>query len=105
MKVERAGMPGNAMPGTPSIWKGSNSPCQWIEVSSSSSLTTWRRTFWPSRRRMSGAGTVPLMPIAWLCRPSIIIIWWATFSVMSSPETVGNGLAMPADTGCAHAGI
>ena len=58
----------------------------------SSSLVTDKRAFCPSRRRTSGAGTVPLMPIAWLCRPSIVIIWCAIRSEMSLPDTVGNGL-------------
>ena len=40
MKVERAAMPGKLTPGTPSIANGTNSPCQWIELSSSSVLVT-----------------------------------------------------------------
>ena len=98
-------MPGKDKPGTPSNWVGTSSPCQWIELSSSRSLTTWSRTFWPSRKRISGAGTVPLMPIALDARPSIIIVWRAILSVMSSPETIGSGAVSPGDTLCAQAGI
>src|SRR3546814_3038647 len=42
--------------------------------------------------------------MAWLSRPSIVIIWWAIRSAMSLPLIVGSGRAIPADTGCAQAG-
>src|SRR3546814_8432353 len=42
--------------------------------------------------------------MAWLARPSMVIIWWAIRSAMSVPLTIGSGRAIPADTGCAQAG-
>jgi hypothetical protein len=65
---------------------------------------TVSRAVWPCLSRTSGAGTVPLMPIARLGLPSIRIVWRAMWRVMSLPDTVGRGAVMPGDTGCAQAG-
>ncbi|MNI29186.1 hypothetical protein D3C73_829940 [compost metagenome] len=83
------------MPGTPSIWNGSRMPCQWIEVSSSSVLVTDRRTFCPSRRRISGAGRVPLTVTAWPVRPPRVKSEWPTVSATSGPCSVGRLGASP----------
>jgi hypothetical protein len=99
VKVLRGPMPGKLTPGTPSYWNGTSRPCQWIEESSSRSFVTDSLTFVPSLRRISGPGTVPLIPIPWLCRPSIVIIWCAIRSGMSVPDTVGSARTSPADTG------
>jgi hypothetical protein len=48
---------------------------------------------------------VPLIPIAFEDRPSILIVRRAIRSVMSSPATVGKGAMIPFETGRAHAGI
>jgi|UPI0003B45253 hypothetical protein len=66
-------MPGKLTPGTPSMSAGTSKPCQWIELLSSSSLTTVKRTTVPCFSRSSGAGTVPLIPIASLLHPSMTI--------------------------------
>jgi hypothetical protein len=47
---------------------------------------------------MSGAGTVPFIPIAFDGRPSIIIVCRAIRSVMSLPDNVGKGAVMPDET-------
>ncbi len=62
-------MPGKLSPGTPSMWKGTSSPCQWIDVSSWSRLVTLSVTSSPSRKRRSGPGRVPLIPVAIPSRP------------------------------------
>jgi hypothetical protein len=59
----------------------------------------------PSRSRIKGAGTVPLMPIALDTRPSIIIVCRAIRSVISFPVTVGRDLVSPGEFVCAHAGM
>ena len=92
------------MPGTPSIWNGRMRPCQWIELSSSRLLVTASRTFWPSLRRTSGAGTVPFTPIAGVVIPSMTSFIRSIVRAISVPDTIGSGLAMPRDTGCAQAG-
>ena len=93
------------MPGTPSIGNGTSSPCQWIELSTSRLLVTDRRTFCPSFKRMSGAGTVPLTPIAGVDLPSTGSLKLSIVSAISVPLTIGSGLTIPPETGCAHAGI
>lgn len=98
-------MPGKLIPGTPSIGKGTNKPCQWIELSTSSALETARRTFCPSFRRRSGAGTVPLTPIAGVGLPSTGSVKLLMVSAMSVPLSAGSGLTIPPETGCAQAGI
>jgi hypothetical protein len=65
---------------------------------------TLSRTRWPSRSRISGAGTVPLRPIARNLRPSMVIDCRAMVSVMSSPDTVGSAGRIPGEIVCAQAG-
>src|SRR3546814_10935221 len=71
MNFERGLIPGKLTPGTPSIWNGRIRTCQWIELSSSRSFTTGSFAVCPPLRRTSGAGTVPLIPIARLSLPPI----------------------------------
>jgi len=105
-------MPGKLMPGTPSMWNGRSSPCQWIEVSVSSVLVTLRRTFCPSRRRISGPGTEPLTAIPCPLRPCTVRGPWPTVRSIAAPETsskptrIGEPPRMRwTECPCAHAGI
>ena len=52
------------MPGTPSIWNGSNMPCQWIEVGTRRRLVTRKVTVVPSRQRSTGPGNRLLTVVA-----------------------------------------
>ncbi len=62
------------------------------------------REFVYEGRTRLGAGTVPLTPIAGVVIPSMTSFILSIVSAMFVPDTVGRGLAMPRDTGCAQAG-
>src|SRR3546814_9934881 len=57
-------MPAKLMPGTPSISAGTMMPCQWMLDISLRPLRTRSVTVSPSRRRRTGAGTLPFTAVA-----------------------------------------